>query len=225
MSEAQDQYRGEFIPAERANKQQYVHQQRPFEGTTTQQSDFVYFGHIPRRAASEAARGNSQVFANNLPFEGTTTAKHDFRRWNARPARSVKEQDSRPIYVSDNRNFATEASSQFQYKPVKVRASCAPELTAARRQAFEATTTNRADYLGWNQAPTKSFARTRQYRPRPDDRNFQTECRGQFTEKRNEPCPVRGLVKGSKEVPGHIHVEYDTRTGTMRRSQRLPAVR
>lgn len=222
-TEAQDQFRGDFVPAARAQKQQYVQQHRPFEGMTTAQADFVNFGTNQRRKPSETARGNSQMFANNLPFEFTTTAKHDFRKWNAAPAKSVKDTDQRPTYVEDRRNFATEASAQFQYQPTRQRPSCAPELTQAQYQPFEGVTTNRADFTGTQQPVQQSFARTRIYRPRQDDRHFVTEARGQFFEKAADVCAAGAVAVGPKEVNGHVYVEYDE-TGTLRRSQRLPVV-
>jgi hypothetical protein len=130
------------------------------------------------------------MFANNLPFEFTTTAKHDYRKWNAAPAKSVKDTDQRPTYVEDRRNFATEASAQFQYTPVRQRPSCAPELTQAQYQPFEGVTTNRADFVGHNQPVQQSFARTRIYRPRQEDRHFVTEARGQFYEKEPDRSSV-----------------------------------
>jgi hypothetical protein len=180
-SEAQAQYTGQWVAPVRAGKQPYVHQPRSFEGTTTHQEDFKYRGAVPCKA-SETARGHNHVFANGLPFNGVTTAQHDFRRWNAKPARLAKETDVRPVYVADERHFQTEASSQFDFKNIQPRRSCAPELHAAASLPFDGQSTQQADFVRHDAPPAPSYARTRPYRRRQEDRSFTTESRGSFAD-------------------------------------------
>jgi len=187
-TEAQAQYTGEFAPATRVNKAHYVHQPQPFQGTSTAQDDYKYWGSSHPRKPSQLARGNNGIFSNNLPFQGTSTAKADFLKWSAPPAKLARESSGRPVYVPDNRSFATEASLQFEYKKVRPRASCAPQIDAAVSVVpFDGQTTAQSDFVEFNTKPARSYQRQRTWRPRGEDRAFKTEARAQFYEKATGP--------------------------------------
>lgn len=225
-SEHQAQYTGEFVMPHRVNKQMYMHKPLRFEGTTTNQEDYKYYGNPKRRVPSETARGNNDVFTSNLPFDATTTAKHDYRRWDAAPAKPCNV-IPKPTFTADSRNFQTEASSQYDYKRQRPRASCAPELSATASLPFEGRTLHQTDFPRHKGvSPARSFQRTRQWRPRGEDRFFDTEARAQYTEKDLDVCPAKPLSKTRKDYNGHVLVE-PTMDGGYRLSQRpeqLPVV-
>lgn len=218
-SEHQSQFTGQYVAPQRAAKETYVHQPRPFVGNTTHQEDFCYWGNAAPRQPSEGARRNNNVFGNNLPFDGKTTNQTDFRRWNAAPAKLAKEMNTRPVYVEDNRSFQTEVSSQFDFKDHKPRKSCEPARNTTENLPFDGQTTQNADYIRHNAAPARSTQRRRVYRPRSEDREFSTEARGQFVEKEFDVCPAKPLYKPTKEVNGHVIVEQDRNTGSWNYSQ------
>lgn len=203
-SEAQAQYTGEFVPAKRVNKPHYVHKPRPFVSGTTQQEDYKYWGSTAPRKPSETAARCNGVFVDNLPFSGTTTAKEDYRSWNAPPAKLAKEANIRPMYVPDNRNFSTEATAQFDYKPQPADTQYfGPVQTAPLPHSalpFEGQTTNQADFVGHKTRPARSYQQQRRYRPRKEDRHFTTEARGQFIEKDFDPTR-KVIGKGTLQRP------------------------
>lgn len=221
QTEAQAQYRGVYVKPIRAAKQQHVHQHRPFTGTTTNQEDFKFWGRGQGTQPSQTARGNNNVFAHGLPFDATTTAKHDFRRWDAPPA-TLARQAQNAQYAADNRNFQTEQSAQFEYKPMKPRASCAPDLTATRSLPFEGTTTQQEDFKRHNAKPARSYGGSRRYAPRTESRDWVTEARGQFTEKEFDICPAKVFNTKTKEYNGHVLVEQENRTEKWRLTKRVP---
>lgn len=221
QSEAQAQYRGTWIPPIRAPKQQHVHSHRPFNGTTTNQEDYKYWGRGEGTQPSQTARGNNGVFNHGLPFDATTTAKHDFRKWDAKPAQLARQNQSAQ-YAPDNRNFQTEQSAQFEYKRMKPRGSCAPDLTATRSLPFEGTTTHQEDFQRSGGKPARSYGGVRRYAPRSDTRNWVTEARGQFTEKEFDVCPAHGFSTKTKDFNGHVTVEQDHKTKNWTLTKRQP---
>lgn len=220
QSEAQAQYTGQYVKPVRAAKQHHVHTHRPFNGTTTNQEDFKYWGRGEATQPSQTARGNNNVFAGGLPFEATTTAKHDFRAWDAKPAQLTR-QNKTAQYAPDSRNFQTENSAQFEYKPMKPRASCAPDLTAARSLPFDGQTTNQADYQRYNAKPARAYGGSRRYAPRQETRDWQTEARGQFVEKPFDHCPATTFNTKTKQHNGHVLVEPYSDMKTEKQKWRL----
>lgn len=206
-SEQQAQFTGQYLPPQRVAKEAYVHQHRPFEGTTTNQADFKYWGNAAPRQPAEAARRNNGVLNNDLPFQGVTTNQHDFRRWNAKPAQLTTQTKGRPVYVQDDRSFATEVSAQFDQKNYRPRKSCAPNQNATVSLPFEGVTTQQADFVKQNAAPARSTQHKRVYRPRREDREFTTEARGQFVEKEFDVCPAKSLYRTTKDRNGHVLVD------------------
>lgn len=180
-TEAMDNYTGKYVRPERASKKQYVHQYRPFDGRTTNQDDFGYKGMPQRRAP--IILGDNGLGGNDAPFCSETTQKSDFRMWNAgappaaiRPARSIAGAD-------DDRTFETENARSFTGNAYPPRQSRAPQQLRSEQLPFEGVTTNQADYLKWNSRPASLVDRANKYRPREDDRSFQTEAKAEYIKK------------------------------------------
>ena len=144
------------------------------------------------REPSKLARTDNGITEKNLPFEGETTHQHDFRKWNSAPPKPCIKPNTRDNQA-DERDFGTEFSSQFGAKQVAPRKSRAPQERRPRPLPFTGTTTNSDSYKQWGSRPAESVFKTRNYRPRPDDRDFLTEASGEFTEKPFDIRPANGF--------------------------------
>lgn len=224
-SEHQAQFTGQYVPPTRPQKEKYVHQNRPFVATTTNQDDYCYWGAAAPRQPAEGARRVNDVFGNsNLPFEGVTTNQHDFRRWAGHKAAHSLKPHQKPVIVEDNRDFGTEVSIQYDYKNCQPRTSCAPTQTLSDPLPFEGRTTNNVDFVHHNVAPARSTQRQRTYSHRTEDRDWTTEARQQFVEKRFDPCPAKGLYTKTKDVNGHVTVERNNQTAKWQLTRSLRAM-
>jgi len=202
-----DSYKGDMVPVERVTRKQFVHQTRPFEGISTAQADFKWNGLPEPRSLAVAARMDNGIGATNLRFEGTTTHKSDFQKWNAAPARSARGPQARAMNMPDNRSFETEFRGQYVQKPICARNSKAPQERRSQPLPFEGTTTHQTDFQQWDSKPPRSFYRQSGYRRRPEDRDFATEVRGEYTEKEFDVCPAKAVAVTTKATSGHVCVE------------------
>lgn len=198
-------FTGEYVKPERHARPQYMHKPRPFNGTTTNQEDYRYHGPVDRR--SLAIIQDNGLGSRGLPFEGVTTNQHDFRKWNAMPAQPSIKPDGRANILPDDRDFQSEFSSQFIPKAGAQRRSRAPNERMTKSLPFEAVTTNQADFQHWNSRPAASYMKAHGYRRRPDDRDFLTEGRAEYTEKPFDYCPAVDVAVSSKPDNGHVFVE------------------
>jgi len=198
-------FTGTHVKPDRPNRAQYIHKPRPFNGATTNQEDFRYHGPTARREL--AIISDNGLGARGLPFEGVTTNQHDFRKWNAGPAQPVLKPDGRANIVADDRDFTSEFNSQFVPKGGAKRRSRAPSERASKAIPFDGITTNQADFKHWSQRPSASYMRMSDYKRRPDDRDFLTEGRAEFTEKPFDHCPAVEVAISSKPNNGHVLVE------------------
>lgn len=202
-----DSYRGDMVPVERVARRQYVHKTRPFEGITTAQSDYKWDGLPVKRELATAARMDNGIGTTNLPFEGTTTHKSDFQKWNVRPSASARGPQQRLSNMPDDRDFSTEFRGKYDPKPLSMRTSKAPQERQNQSLPFEGTTTHQSDFQKWDARPPRSFYRSAGYRARPDDRDFLSENRGEFTEKEFDVCPAKQVAVSTKPQNGHVCVE------------------
>jgi len=198
-------FKGAYAPPERPSRPQYVHKPRRFTGTTTNQADFCYKGVPERRQLVRLA--DNDLGAAGLPFEGITTNQHDFRKWQSNPAQPALKPDGRANILPDDRDFQSEFNSQFVPKGGAKRRSRAPQERTQASIPFEGTTTNQSDFKYWNSRPAVSYQRTTGYHNRPDDRNFLTEGRAEYTEKPFDHCPAVEVAVKSKPANGHVMVE------------------
>jgi hypothetical protein len=200
-----DDFKGAYCEPSRPKRQQYVHKPRPFVGSTTNQEDFAYKG-VPERRKPVLLKDNN-LGNRGLRFEGTTTNQHDFPKWDNIKARPIMKPDGRANVVPDDRDFSSESHSHFNNKGHAVRRSRAPVHNQSANVPFEGITTNQADFKFWNSRPTESFQRQMQYRPRPEDRDFKTEGRDEYTNKKRDYCPSVHVAVTSKPNNGHVLVE------------------
>lgn len=186
-----DSFQGDFEPAHRIARKLHVLEPRPFVGTTTHQDDYKFHGMPRKREPSKLARMDNGILEKNLPFEGVTTHQHDFRKWNSAPPKLMKKEHARDNQP-DERDFHTEFSSQFGPKRCNPRKSNAPTEQRARPLPFSGSTSYTDDFKRWGAVePAQSVMKSRSYRPRPEDRDFLTECRGEYTEKPFDVAPAR----------------------------------
>jgi len=200
-----DDFKGTYCETSRPKRQQYVHKPRPFIGSTTNQDDFAYKG-TPQRRQPTILKDNN-LGNRGLRFEGTTTNQHDFPKWDNIKQREIMKPGGNASTIPDDRNFQSESSSQYDNKGRSVRRSRAPQRNAPARVPFEGQTTNQSDFKFWNARPTESFQRQLKYRPRAEDRDFVTEGRSEFTDKKGEYCPAVHVAVTSKPANGHVLVE------------------
>jgi hypothetical protein len=208
-------FTGEYQAPTRADKRQhYVHKPRPFDGVTTNQSDYKGWG--PQAVRKPCKLADNGLGSQGLPFEGSTTSQHDYRRWNARPAEPTIKQNSRANILPDDRDWKTEFSGQFLPKGGAKRRSRAPVDRRTSSLPFEGISTSQADFKGWKLEPNKAYQTTQAYKPRPDDRDFLTEGRSEYTEKPFDYCPAVEVFVTSKPNNGHVLVEKQGEHWTLR---------
>jgi hypothetical protein len=207
QTEAMARYTGDFHPAQKVNKKNYVYQSIPFSGTTTHQDDYAFYKNHKPREASQLARGNNGIFDANLPFSGMTTNNSDYQNWKSKPAQSMRK--TREVVISeDDRDFQTEASKQFRFSNARPRQSCRPSVKNIANQPFTGETTHQADYRRVGQpVAAKAFKRDRKYRPRAEERSFETETRAHFITYEPHRCPAEGIDVTRKREHGHVFVE------------------
>jgi hypothetical protein len=203
-----DDFTGEFQAPPRPIRKQYLHKPRPFEGTTTNMDDYSYKG-VPQRRQPLRVQDNS-IGSSGLAFEGTTTSQHDYRNWAAQPRRAPIKPSAEAHITKDDRNFESEFQSQFLDTKGRPRRSRKPDDSMNREQIkFEGTTTNASDYQDWKSRPARSQAPQSQYRPRVEDRNFLTEVRNEYSEKKRDFCEALHVAVTSKPNNGHVLVERE----------------
>jgi hypothetical protein len=196
----------EYTEPARPIRKQYLHKPRPFEGTTTNQDDFRYMG-VPKRREIIRLKDNA-IGNSGLKFEGTTTSQHDYRLWAAQPTRAAIKPSNEAKITHDDRDFTSEFQSQFVDMKGKTRRSRKPDAGANRENIkFEGTTTNQSDFQDWHSRPAVSAQPHTQYRARAEDRDFKTEVRMEFTEKKRDFCEALQVAVTSKPNNGHVLVE------------------
>lgn len=151
--------------------------------------------------------GDNGLGMPGLAFDGTTTNKHDFRHWEgAKPSEQAIRSHGRATTVPDDRDWNTEVSSQFVPKGGAKRSSRAPPERRNQSLPFAGVTTNQADFRQWDIKPVQSFHRTQGWKPRPDNRDFSTEGRAEYTKKQFDVCPAVDVAVSSKPINGHVLV-------------------
>jgi hypothetical protein len=197
-----------MVPVERISRKQYLHQTRPFEGITTNQADYQWNGQPERRQLSTAARKDNGLGDKNLPFEGTTTNRADYQRWGPCARESARPANLRAARMPDNRNFETESRGAYTLKGDARRQSAKPKAGShLEGLPFDGTTTHQADFQAWKADPQQNYKRSQGYRRRPEDRDFQSDYRGEFTAKPFSVCPAKQVAVSSKPSNGHVCVE------------------
>lgn len=126
----------------------------------------------------------------------------------------------RPDYKKSPARFEGTSESRDAYKSYDIERRAAPAFSPAKRVAipFDATTTTGDEYKAWP-LPAKPEVHAPEFRARPDDRDFNTEARGEYTSKHVERCPASYLPPAPSKAAAPDawadgHVLYDRRHGT-----------
>jgi hypothetical protein len=167
---------------------------------------------LPARAPESRASPSRP----HIPFEGTTTSAADFKAW---PTQGPPTSPSKQVYNRPAIKFEGSTEARDSFKPYELdrRAPISPPDNRRPALPFEGTTTARDEFREWP-LPQKEIVVPPGYRQRPDDRDFGTETRGEFTPKHVDRCPASYLpapppssVNPDAWVDGHVM--YDRRHG------------
>jgi len=211
-SEARSSYSGRFEPAVRAQRPDtWKPRNVPFEGESTTRTDFKDYGIVPRSQARRTAADlmDTGVGRSHVPFDDTTTHKSDF------PAHPLgTRQPAKPLQANlstlgpDDRDFATEGRTCYVPHALQSRQARPPEQ-ARPSLPFVGTTTNKSDFAPHpNARPSQPTMRHHGFESGPDDRDFTTENRKNFTRPpASPPCPAITVATASKPHSGHVKVE------------------
>jgi hypothetical protein len=221
-SETRQSYQGVFRPAVRARApDRWAPRNVPFEGESTSKSDYKAHDVSMMRSAlgTRGAIMDTGVGRNSAPFDDTTTHKSDFP---AHPLGMRKAALPREGNLStngpDSRDFSTEGRQSYVPHPIQSRKS-RPLEELRPSLPFAGTTTNQSDFPAYaNARPSVPKFRSTPFSPAPEDRDFATEGRTEFTKKDLALCPAIPVAGPSKIYPGHVAVELVKPPSTYRRT-------
>jgi hypothetical protein len=162
----------------------------PFDATSTYRSDFVPKEASPHTAAPAVAHRDS-----GLRFEGESEAAARYREHKADPADLRWSSPVAPPRNEARLRFDAETTAAHDYREWEVKAPMAPAPVLSPKLAlpFEGTSEARDKYKAWEPSAPSAPVPHPAYMPRADDRDFLSEAHKQYTEKRQEACPVSSL--------------------------------
>jgi hypothetical protein len=213
-SEAKNQYRGAYAPANIVTKQQVENRHpiksAPFEGNSLYKEEYKNHGLQPRnQPRSSASMMDTGVGDNRAPFEGTTTNKSDYPNHGVVPRNMPNDKNKHGrSALPEDRDFNSEHRQQYDAKPLQPRSSAAPVQSLPPNRPFEGTSTNKSDYPHHvNGRAAIPAIPDKARRSLPEDRDFGSEHRDAYTKKPLHVCPAVPVAVQYKSKPGHIRLE------------------
>jgi len=180
---------------------------RPFKGTTTHQDDYIWHEDRSHAQPIYQVTGTAVVTA---PFNALSTQKTDFVPFpnavRARPSLTRYGMAVKPR--PDDRNFVSESAHSFNGAYCPPSKSLKPKPTPSGSTApFNALSTHQSDFIPLDARPAATAKKQQYVICHPDEREFDTEHRAEFTPKESAHCPAIPVHVQTKAKSGHVELE------------------
>jgi hypothetical protein len=200
----------------------------PFVSSTTNQNTYMWNGFGDQQKPALSVHGRKTNAFGSEPFQGITTSHASFPNWRqAKPRKAVNMTTFGTTLNltgdTEQRDFLSESRRSFNRTPIPIQRIAHTSRRAKTPKPFFGTTTNAAAFQPRAyQAPIRvQGVRQREMKHLPEQRNFLTETKQQYTKKQAAPCPAIPIAVATKLGHGHVTVEQ-LPNGTWRHNSNAP---
>lgn len=212
-SESRSSYTGTFAPAIRVTpSRSSLPPQRSFDATSHYRDDYPWYDVTPTRSCAPHHYHQNADDGAHLPFHASSEMKQAYPQHEL-PKRETHKPRTLNADLPEDRDFTSEHRQAYSPKSVPVRSSGTSSPTLSNTSPnlpFTGRSTHASDYPKYGSTGRPSLMHPRDQLRRvelPDDRDFASEHRAQFTPKETERCPAEAVAVKTKQKSGHILVE------------------